>query len=70
MGWQLLTRFSTVYKHGQCILEPITAEAHVISPALKLLGVTVGPDQVDEFEAVGLGCYRSNDDWIDGPHLS
>lgn len=64
------TQGATVYKHGHCILEPVTAESHVISQALKLLGVTVRPDQADEFEAVGLHCYRSNDDWIAGPHLS
>lgn len=33
-----------------------------VSRALAHLGVRVGPAHIDEFDAVGLGTFRSNDD--------
>jgi hypothetical protein len=35
-----------------------------INRALRLIGVVV-TDKLDEFDTIGLGWYRSNDDWIE-----
>lgn len=37
-------------------------DSGAINAALALIGVTRSPD-ADEFDSVGLGWYRSNDDW-------
>lgn len=36
-----------------------------ISQALRRLGVTVGPDDLDEFDAAGLGAHRSTEGWAE-----
>jgi hypothetical protein len=39
-----------------------------INQALKILGV-LRTSEIDEFDVVGLGKYRTNDDWVSKCHL-
>lgn len=54
---------AAIWEGGQLVLGPlVTADA--INQVLRLLGAVRGR-AADEFEAIGLGRYRSNEDWID-----
>lgn len=55
---------STVaWSNGSRVLGPIQAQ-DAINQSLRLLGVSAADIAGDEFDAVGLGAYRSTDDWI------
>lgn len=65
---------AVVWENGQAILGPILTDdtrpeywkpiaKNAINQALRLLGAVKG-SEVDEFDAVGLGQHRSNEDWI------
>ena len=54
---------SVVWRNGAVTLPARTAEVGPINEALVLLGVN-RQDSQDEFDTVGLGRYRSNDDWV------
>jgi hypothetical protein len=71
---------SIVWSRGQCILGPLeTVDGYqdgkvvdtplldgAINQAMRRLGVDRG-DVRDEFDALGLGWNRSNDDWLNDP---
>jgi hypothetical protein len=59
------TQAATVWDRGATIFGPAEAEAGPINQALRRLGVerTAGED---EFDKVGLGRHRRNEDWIKG----
>jgi hypothetical protein len=52
-----------VWKNGAVVLPARTAEVGPINEALVLLGA-IRRDHHDEFDAVGLGRYRSNLAWL------
>jgi hypothetical protein len=54
---------SVVWKNGAVVLPARTADVGPINEALVLLGAN-RQDSHDEFDAVGLGQYRSNTDWF------
>ena len=65
---------AVVWKGGRIVLGPLSTHDrsdkprvplldHAINECLRFLGVSRAGCR-DEFEALGLGCYRSNDDWI------
>lgn len=58
---------ATVFKDGKCIYGPMAAPDGPISEALRLLGVRKSSADTDEFDTVGLGRYRDNEDWIAAP---
>ncbi|MFE1103698.1 hypothetical protein ACFW4K_24550 [Nocardiopsis alba] len=66
------TQSSAVWEHGTLALGPLTVgewerhpeEGGPISRALRHLGVRVGPEDIDEFEAVGLNAHRSTESWV------
>jgi len=49
---------------GAAIFGPNNSDDTSISEALRMMGVKRGADDFDEFDAVGLGAYRSNEDWL------
>lgn len=55
---------ATVYQNGRCIMQPTVAFRGPISSALRIMGVTKAPEEMDEFAAVGLSVHRENDEWI------
>ena len=62
---------AAVWANGELIFRPAGTEEGVDNPsetvinaALQKIGVVKG-NCLDEFEAVGLGTHRSNEDWID-----
>jgi hypothetical protein len=55
---------AVVMLHGRPIYGPRSAELGPINEALTLLGVEVQPPACDEFDTVGLGRYRSTEDWL------
>ncbi|MEU6465289.1 hypothetical protein [Streptomyces sp. NPDC046976] len=65
---------AAVWADGELVLGPLDAPTRTwfsrsvspISGALRRLGVRRGPGE-DEFDTVGLGRHRSNDDWLGGP---
>lgn len=52
----------TRWLNGQLVRKPL--EQNAINKALICLGVERG-EALDEFEAIGLGDYRDNEDWIE-----
>ncbi|MEU3017768.1 MULTISPECIES: hypothetical protein [unclassified Nocardiopsis] len=68
-GWG--TQAAVVWHRGAPVLgplrqeegEPAPEEGTPISRALRHLGVATGPDDRDEFDAVGLGAHRSTEGW-------
>jgi hypothetical protein len=54
---------SVAWRNGTVVLPPRTAESGPINEALVLLGVA-RQNAHDEFDAVGLGQYRSNSNWF------
>lgn len=59
------TQGATACHDGVCVMEPWEEQFGPISRALGLLGLVPGEGRIDEFEAAGLGRYRTNDDWIE-----
>jgi len=59
---------AVVARAGTIVLAPIVGD-DTINSALRLLGATKGL-AYDEFDAVGLSRFRSNEDWINQPHLA
>jgi hypothetical protein len=55
---------AVVFEGGKYVYGPTTASTGPISHALRLLGVRKGPTAIDEFDLVGFGRYRNNDEWI------
>ncbi len=54
-----------VSRGGEIVLGPLEGDGS-INAALRLLGANKN-GAYDEFEAVGLGRFRSNEDWIEQP---
>lgn len=67
------TQAAAVWEHGELALGPLHVgagasappEGFPVSRALRRLGVTVGPDDHDEFAAAGLGAHRRTEDWAE-----
>lgn len=59
---------ATVWDQGLVVMPPTHAHMGPINTALRMLGVKANPPY-DEFDAVGLGDYRSNERWL-GPKKS
>ncbi len=59
------TQGATAYRDGVCIMEPQAEGLGPISHALGLLGYRAAEGKSDEFETVGLGRFRNNEDWIE-----
>jgi hypothetical protein len=55
---------ASVWLNQQVIGGPWLAERGPINQALRQLGVDKG-NHYDEFDAVGLGLHRSNDEWLE-----
>jgi hypothetical protein len=53
-----------VWSQGEITMPPTQSDGGPINRALRLLGVRAGLTQ-DEFDAVGLGRNRSNDQWLE-----
>ena len=53
---------ATVWQNGICTLGPIT-EDHAFNKALRLIGVRCF-DGKDEFDSLGLGKHRSDEEWL------
>lgn len=58
------TQGAAVFRDGDIVFGPQSAELGPINSALALLGVRTIPPAVDEFETVGLNRYRSVEDWL------
>lgn len=52
-----------VWRAGEVIMPATKDEAGPINAALRLLGVKARPPH-DEFDSVGLGAHRHNEDWL------
>lgn len=59
---------AAVWKDGSLEFGPEQAEIGPINAALRLLGVHTEKGR-DEFDSVGLGRFRSNEDWIEQPRF-
>ena len=55
---------ATVWDEGKQLMSPQKADIGSINEGLKFIGV-VCESEFDEFDSVGLGRYRSNEDWIE-----
>jgi len=55
---------ATVWESGNLRMPPTKAPSGPINSALRIMGVSPGLMH-DEFEAVGLGRNRNNDDWLE-----
>ena len=55
---------AVLWEGGEVIYEPERARLGPINDVLRQMGATRG-DGLDQFDAVGLGRHRSNDDWIE-----
>lgn len=55
---------ATVWENGNVVMPPTRAPIGPINSALRLLGVEARPPY-DEFDAIGLGGYRSNERWLE-----
>ncbi len=53
-----------VWKDSQLLMPPKKADSGPINEGLQLIGVVCEPD-FDEFDTVGLGHHRSNEDWVE-----
>jgi hypothetical protein len=56
---------AVVYDKNEVLLTPECADYRPINKALRLCGV-VNARSKDEFDTVGLGHHRDNDDWLSG----
>lgn len=56
---------AVLWKGGEVVCEPARAKLGPINDVLRRMGVERG-DGLDQFDAVGLGRHRNNDDWIEG----
>lgn len=67
---------ATMYTEGRCLMKPENTEVGSltksrngpISEALRRLGIVRGPGDYDEFDTVGLGRFRRNEDWMEAAH--
>ena len=55
-----------LWERGEIVYGPVKAALGPINDVLRRMGVERG-DHHDEFDAVGLGLYRDNEDWIEQP---
>lgn len=68
-----MTQAAAVWEHGELALGPLCVGADEPAPpggcpvsrVLRRLGVTVGPDDHDEFTAAGSGTHRRSEDWAE-----
>ncbi|TDR46592.1 hypothetical protein DFR29_103126 [Tahibacter aquaticus] len=58
------TQGAVVFRDGELVFGPQSAELGPINNALALLGVRTVPPAVDEFETVGLQLHGSTDEWL------
>jgi hypothetical protein len=56
---------AAVWRGGTIWMERRSDGSGPINEALRLLGVRPTPGE-DEFDTLGLGRHRSNEDWLDG----
>lgn len=54
---------AVLWENGEVVYEPYKGKLGPINDVLRRMGVARG-DGLDQFDAVGLGRHRSNDDWI------
>ena len=57
---------AVLWERGEMVYGPAKSRLGPINGALRRMGVERGA-ALDEFDAVGLGRYRDNDDWIGQP---
>lgn len=55
---------AAVFSDGVCISGPTFSDDGPINEALRVLGVSVDDEELDEFEALGLGRHRSTAQWL------
>ncbi|MBL8297036.1 MAG: hypothetical protein JNN30_01705 [Rhodanobacteraceae bacterium] len=58
------TQGAAVFRDGEIVFGPQSAELGPINNALAVLGVRVQPPAVDEFETVGLQRHNSAEEWL------
>lgn len=58
------TQGAAVFRDGEMVFGPQSAELGPINNALNVLGVRTQPPAVDEFETVGLQRFRSVEEWL------
>ena len=58
------TQGAAVFRDGELVFGPQSAELGPINNALVLLGVRTLPPAADEFETIGLHRHRSTDEWL------
>jgi hypothetical protein len=56
---------AAVFRDGKLVFGPEWADIGPINSALKKLGVTAAPPFIDEFDTVGLGQFRTTEDWLE-----
>lgn len=54
---------AVLWENGEIVYEPYRGKLGPVNDVLRRLGAERG-DGLDQFDAVGLGRHRSNDDWI------
>lgn len=59
------TQGAAVFRDGELVFGPQSAELGPINNALALLGVKPLPPAIDEFETVGLQRHGDNDSWLE-----
>lgn len=59
------TQGAAVFRDGDIVFGPQSAELGPINNALAVLGVRTVPPAVDEFETVGLQRHRSVEEWLE-----
>ncbi|HEV2799642.1 MAG TPA: hypothetical protein VGW12_04050 [Pyrinomonadaceae bacterium] len=55
---------AVLWERGEVSYEPARGKLGQINDVLRRMGVERG-DDLDEFDALGLGRYRNNEDWIE-----
>lgn len=60
------TQGAAVFRDGELVFGPQSAELGPINNALALLGVKTVPPAVDEFETVGLQRHGDTESWLTG----
>lgn len=64
---------AAAWKDGKILFRPTKSDSisvsrdEPINSALRAIGVVHDPKQLDEFDTVGLGRFRDNEDWINQP---
>jgi hypothetical protein len=59
------TQGAAVFRDGEVVFGPQSAELGPINNALAVLGVRPLPPAIDEFETVGLQRHRSVEEWLE-----